>query len=94
VAVDGDAVVVVQGNQLAEAPVAGQGARLGGDALHVAAVTHDAVAEGSGSGRVGVVRQREPGPGGWASGAWQLLAPMLPSQPPGALRAKPARTHV
>ena len=48
VAVDGDAVVVVEGNELAQAPVAGDGGGLVGDALHVAAVAHDHVAAGSG----------------------------------------------
>ena len=37
VAVDGDLVVVVEDDELAEAPVAGEGGGLGGDALHVAA---------------------------------------------------------
>mmetsp|Transcript_20420 Transcript_20420/g.56595 ORF Transcript_20420/g.56595 Transcript_20420/m.56595 type:complete len:406 (+) Transcript_20420:968-2185(+) len=36
-------VVIIHGNQLAEAPVAGQGGSLVGNTLHVAAVTHDAV---------------------------------------------------
>ena len=39
-AVDGDAVVVVQADQLAQAQSAGQGRRLMGDALHQAAVAH------------------------------------------------------
>ena len=43
VAIDGDVVVVVEGDQLAQAQVAGQGGRLTGDALLMAAVTHDHV---------------------------------------------------
>lgn len=43
VAVDGDAVVIVQDDELAQAPVAGQRGGLRGDALHVAAVAHDHV---------------------------------------------------
>ena len=43
VAVDGDPVVVVQRDQLAQAPVPRQRARLVGDALHVAAIAQDAI---------------------------------------------------
>ena len=44
VAVNGDLVVIVQGNDLAQAPVACQGGGLGGDTLHHAAITGNAVA--------------------------------------------------
>ena len=43
VAVDGDGVVIVKGDELAEAPVGGEGGALTGHTLHVAAVTHDGV---------------------------------------------------
>jgi hypothetical protein len=43
VPVDRDAVVVVQGDQLAQAPVGGQGGGLVADALHHAPVAEDAV---------------------------------------------------
>mmetsp|Transcript_76810 Transcript_76810/g.215909 ORF Transcript_76810/g.215909 Transcript_76810/m.215909 type:complete len:575 (+) Transcript_76810:715-2439(+) len=43
VAIDGDAVVVVEGDELAQAQVTGVRARLVGDALLHAAVAHDAV---------------------------------------------------
>ena len=43
VAVDGDGVVIVEGDELAEAPVGGEGGALTGHTLHVAAVTHDGV---------------------------------------------------
>ena len=43
VAVDGDVVVVVEGNQLAQAQVAGQGSGLAAHTLLVAAITHDHV---------------------------------------------------
>ena len=48
VAVDGDAVVVVQRDQLAQAPVARQRARLVADAFHVAPVAQQAVSGGLG----------------------------------------------
>ena len=44
-AVDGDRVVVVEIDQLAEAEVTGEGGRLGGDAFHEVAVADDAVRE-------------------------------------------------
>merc|ERR1712100_968491 len=43
VAVDGDGVVIVEGDELAESPVGGEGGALPGHTLHVAAVTHDGV---------------------------------------------------
>ena len=43
VAVDGDVVVVVERDELAELPVRGEGRALAGHALHVAAVAHDGV---------------------------------------------------
>mmetsp|Transcript_9225 Transcript_9225/g.37722 ORF Transcript_9225/g.37722 Transcript_9225/m.37722 type:complete len:328 (-) Transcript_9225:30-1013(-) len=43
VAVDGDGVVIVEGDELAESPVGGEGGALTGHTLHVAAVTHDGV---------------------------------------------------
>lgn len=43
VAVDGDVVVVVEGNQLAKSPVTSKRAGLVGNALHHAAVAEDAV---------------------------------------------------
>ena len=43
VTIDGDVVVVIEDNQLAEAPVTGEGRAFAGHALHVAAVAHDAV---------------------------------------------------
>ena len=44
-AVDGNAVVVVEGNQLAQTQSAGQGAGFVGDTFHHAAVTHEHVGE-------------------------------------------------
>ena len=41
VTIDGDVVVVIEDNQLAEAPVTGEGRAFAGQALHVAAVAHD-----------------------------------------------------
>lgn len=43
VSVDGDLVVIVEGNELAEAPVTSEGAGLIGDTLHHASITEDAV---------------------------------------------------
>eukprot|EP00983_Pelagomonas_calceolata_P085552 1156584-Pelagomonas_calceolata.AAC.4 len=44
VAVDGDLVVIIQHDELAQTPVAGQGGGLVGQALHHAAITSNAVA--------------------------------------------------
>ena len=40
-AINGDVVVIVETDELAKAPVTGQGGGLIGDTLHVAAVTED-----------------------------------------------------
>mmetsp|Transcript_4819 Transcript_4819/g.13917 ORF Transcript_4819/g.13917 Transcript_4819/m.13917 type:complete len:466 (-) Transcript_4819:590-1987(-) len=41
VSVDRDPVVIVEGDQLAESPVTGEGSSLRGDSLHVASISHD-----------------------------------------------------
>ena len=38
---EGSLVVIVEGNELAKLPVPGQGSRLIGDSLHVAAISQD-----------------------------------------------------
>ncbi len=40
---EGSLVVIVEGNELAKLPVTGQGSRLIGDSLHVAAISQDDV---------------------------------------------------
>lgn len=43
VSVNGDSVVIVDGNQVAELQVAGKGSSLRGDTLHVASISHEDV---------------------------------------------------
>mmetsp|Transcript_20755 Transcript_20755/g.52312 ORF Transcript_20755/g.52312 Transcript_20755/m.52312 type:complete len:551 (-) Transcript_20755:7-1659(-) len=77
VSVDRDLVVIVQRNQLAQAPVARQGGSLVGDALHVAAIAHDAVGvvihNGVSVGLV-VARRKVSLRGGQADGVANALA--------------------
>ena len=50
VAINGDLVVIIDGDQLAQAPVTCQGGTLVGDALHVAAISEDAPSAPQGPG--------------------------------------------
>ena len=86
VAVNGDAVVVVQRDQLAQAPVAGDGGGLVGDAFHVAAVAQDHVAGGGGELRGG-------GAGASTVSACNWVGRGAAPRPPAAPLVSHARAH-